>query len=125
MDNKCGRTVCKCVGLVIGFGRRINWPCSWSCVKVGREVGIRERFSVGRVVGLVRVVQFGKRIGHVVGFGVFVGHTVWKIVQFVILLVTDRKMIARKQVLVVLLGLNLIDCNKKRQNMERTVGRVI
>ena len=28
VDNKCGRTVCKCVGLVIGFGRRINWPCS-------------------------------------------------------------------------------------------------
>jgi len=21
VDNKCGRTVCKCVGLVIGFGR--------------------------------------------------------------------------------------------------------
>ena len=33
---------------------------------------------------------------------------------FVILLVTDRKMIARKQVLVVLLGLNLIDRNKKK-----------
>jgi len=28
VDNTCGRTVCKCVGLVIGFGRRINWPCS-------------------------------------------------------------------------------------------------
>ena len=60
----------------------MNWPCSWSCVKVDREVGIRERFSVGRVVGLVQVVQFGKRIGHVVGFGVFVGHTVWKIARF-------------------------------------------
>ena len=61
----------------------------------------------------------GKKIGHVVGFGVFVGHTVWKIAQFVILLVTDRKMIARKQVLVVLLGLNLIDRNKKKGKIRR------
>ena len=82
MGNDCGRTVGKCVGLVIGFGRRMNWPCSWSCVKVGREVGIRERFSVGHVVGLVRVVQFGKIIGHVVGFGVFVGHRVGNFARF-------------------------------------------
>ena len=88
MDNKCGRTVGKCVGLVFGFGRRMNWPCSWSCVKVGREVGTRKRFFVGRVVGLVRVVRCGKRIGHVVGFGVFVGHAVWIFDQFVYLSVT-------------------------------------
>ena len=76
MDNKCGRTVGKCVGLVFGFGRRMHWPCGWSCVKVGREVGTRKIFFVGRVVGLVRVVRWGKIIGHVVGFGVFVGHKV-------------------------------------------------
>ena len=49
-----------------------------------------------------------------VGFGVFVGREVWKCGQFVILLVTDWKMIARKQVLVVLFGLNSIDRNKKK-----------
>ena len=63
---------------------------------------------------MLLVVQFGKRIGHVVGFGVFVGHTVWIFDRFVFLSVTDRKMIARKQVLVVLLGLNSIDRNKKK-----------
>ena len=40
----------------------MNWPCSWSCVKVGREVGIRERFFVGRVVGLVRLNYLVNRI---------------------------------------------------------------
>ena len=57
-------------------------------MKVGREVGTRKRFFVGRVVGLVRVVRCGKRIGHVVGFGVFVGHAVWIFDQFVYLSVT-------------------------------------
>ena len=92
----------------------MSWLCSWSCVKIGRGVGTIERCFVGLVVGLVRVVQLGGKSGHVVGFGVFVGHTVWKIARFEILLVTDRKMIARKQVLVVLLGLNSIDRNKKK-----------
>ena len=114
MDNDCGRRVGKCVGLVIGFGRKMNWPCSWSCVKVGRKVGTRKIFFVGRVVGLVREIRCGKRIGHVVGFGVFVGREICLCGRFVILLVTDRKMIARKQVLVVLLGLNSIDRNKKK-----------
>jgi len=83
-------------------------------VRIGRGVGTKERFFVGRVVGLGLVVQLGKIVGHVVGFGVFVGREVWFLGIFVFLLVTDRKMIARKQVLVVLLGLNLIDRNKKK-----------
>ena len=54
----------------------MDWPWSWSCDKVGREVRTRERFFVGSVVGLVQVVQLGGKIGHAVGFDFFVGRVV-------------------------------------------------
>ena len=71
------------------------------------------------------MVSFGKEIGRVVGFVFLLVILIENVSSLVILLVTDRKMIARKQVLVVLLGLNSIDRNKKRQNTEGKVGREI
>ena len=63
--------------------------------------------KVGRVVGLFWVVQWGEKLVMwlVLAFLLVVKFEV--LMGIVFLLVTDRKMIARKQVLVVSLGLKL------------------
>ena len=68
----------------------MSWPWSWSCVKVGRKVRTEEK-TVGHAVGLVWVVWLGKKVGHVVGLGFFVGRVVWVLHTFVFLLVTEGK----------------------------------
>ena len=81
-------TVCH----VVGLNLQKSWSCCWS--------------GSG---GIVR-----KKIGCVVCFVFLLVILFENLIVFAILLVTDRKMIVRKQVLVVLLGLNSIDRNKKK-----------
>ena len=52
------------------------WPLSWSCVNVGRTVRTKKQHNVGRVVSLVWVVRPRKKVGHIVGLGLFVDRVV-------------------------------------------------
>ena len=80
-----GIIVCNVVDLSI----QKSWSCCW-------WYHSEKQLVMWLVLAFLLVILFGK------------------LISFVILLVTDRKMIAGKQVLVVLLGLNSIDRNKKK-----------
>ena len=58
------------------------WPWSWFCVKVGGTVRTKKQHNVGLIFSLVWMVWSGKQVGHVVGFGLFVGHVVWVFATF-------------------------------------------